>query len=85
MCKACQAAIDKQLQLVQETYMTLDRFMQIKGLTGMEVAKTLARSPSMVTRYRNRTHTPPGAVIAKLLEISNGRITVPELLRHVVS
>ncbi len=62
--------------------MTLDQYMRWYEITGLQMAKMLDRDDSVVSRYRTRDVTPPGEVIAKLLEISNGDITVVDLLRR---
>ncbi len=55
--------------------------MKQQTITGLQMAKILGKDDSVVSRYRTRDLTPPGEIIAILLEASDGKITVPELLR----
>ena len=60
--------------------MTLDQFMKSESLTLADVAKIVNRDVSVVSRYRTRNVSPPASVIAKLLKLSNDKISVADLL-----
>ena len=65
---------------VHNSIMTLDQFMRDVDLTDTRLAQIIGRDRSTVGRYRARKVSPPGNIIAKLLDLSNNEITVTDLL-----
>ena len=72
--------IDVTAHDVHNSIMTLDQFMRDVNLTDMRLAQIIGRDRSTVGRYRTRKVSPPGNIIAKLLDLSNNEITVTDLL-----
>lgn len=60
--------------------MTLDQFLTGRGISDAEAAERLGRDLTLIGRYRRRLVTPSPAIIADIVEWSDGAITPRELL-----
>jgi transcriptional regulator with XRE-family HTH domain len=58
--------------------MTLNEYMERKGLSPEEFGKLIGRSRTVVYRYTKGTRTPRPAVMQKIAEVTGGKVRLTD-------
>lgn len=75
-----QIVLDMHMHHMQISAMTLDQFLVDRGISDAAAAERLGRDLTLIGRYRRRSVTPSPAVIADIVDWSEGAVTPRELL-----